>query len=346
MEDNSFVSDQKKWIEIAYWLETRKNISKYIEAAEAVEKVNSILCSAPQDVGGGIGFKYSERYIDTLYNQWQDLCKFTEGIHYEVADLIDVPFAQKIAQLLEELYALNPRDFKTDEKFLFIPVGSSLESLLIKMTDDEKLKQSYESMIDKLNHDEIDTTLAECIAVANYWAEQFEKAEKVQTIVDNYMELHNENWKEYSEDEKLTIINNYATEIGTILNEKGDKKVRQAKIEVNWDINDPDYIKDENGDLEHGEMSDFEISGEVNGNIYINLDWANQSTTNFEAILHTVTHEVRHAYQGQAFYRQQEFNVPEEVANNWHFDKEIEPEYWSRPWEIDARGFSAISQMF
>lgn len=346
MDDNSFVSEQKRWIDIAYWVADRSNISKYIEAAEAVEKVNAILGSAPQDVGGGIGFRYSKKFAENLYYQWQDLCKFTDGIHYEITELIDVPFTQKVSVLLNNLYDLNPKNFKTSEKILFVPIGSSLEKLLINMVDDEKLKQSYKSMVDNLNDDNISLSLIECIEVANYWADQFDKSEKIQTIAEEYMELYNEKWKEYSEEEKLSIINKYAIDIGTILNEKGKKRTKQAKIQVDWNVNNPDYVNDENSKYERGKTGAIEVTGEVNGMIYINYEWTNKSSTGFEMILNVVTHEVRHTYQGQVFYTQQKWDVPESIANKWSFDKEAETDYWRRYWEIDARGFAAISEVF
>lgn len=85
--------------------------------------MNDILRNAPSDVGGTVAFYKSMTDTENIYSQWQELYKFANGIHYEVAELIDIPFVQKLQPILEDLYNLNPKDFRTKKDFLFIPMG-------------------------------------------------------------------------------------------------------------------------------------------------------------------------------------------------------------------------------
>ena len=262
-----------------------------------------------------------------------------------------------MGRLLDDLYSLQLKNFKTDKLFGVLPIGSSLDELLIDMVENAELKKSYEGLIDTLKNDEIEATLEETIAVANYWADQFEKAERIQAIAEEYMTLYDAGWENYSEEERLDILNEYATQIGTILNEIEGEKQKEAQISVDWDINDPEYSTDTNQEDENGSAAWFMTNGMVNGQIYVNYEKTNDSSSDLEFVLETVTHEVRHLYQGQAYYEGDRFGVPESIEDEWKIsdkkedDKEDGKEfdywsYWRKPREMDARAFASVSQAY
>lgn len=343
---NSFTSDQDNWITISAELYKESRVYRYMDAVREIERTNEILRNAPADVGGTVAFYKSMVDAESVYSQWQELYKFANGIHYEVAELIDIPFVQKLQPIVEDLYNLNPKDFRTKKDFLFIPRGSSLEDVLIDMVENEELKKSYQTMIEDLDYDEIDSSLLETMEIADYWAQQFEEAAQIRVIAKQYTDLYEEGWKELTADEKLVILNNYALEIGEVLDEKrwyefwGHKPI---VVSVDWDVNDPNYnIKDnENED----EVAGYSAPLSRNGCIYINYEAKeNESLYDFSFLLDIVTHETRHLYQGQAKLDMEKFGLPNIIGNEWNFVIKTEDDYWLRKWEVDARAFAAITQ--
>ncbi len=333
---NSFTSDQDNWITISAELYKESRVYRYMDAVREIERTNEILRNAPSDVGGTVAFYKSMTDAENIYSQWQELYKFANGIHYEVAELIDMPFVQKLQPILEDLYNLNPKDFRTKKDFLFIPRGSSLEDVLIDMVENEKLKKSYQTMIEDLDYDEIDSSLLETIEIANYWAQQFEEAAQIRVIAKQYTDLYEEGWKELTADEKLVILNNYALDIGEVLDEKrwyefwGHKPI---VVSVDWDVNNPYVDMVEKAD-EYKDVAGNSYPLLREGNIYINQRaQGNDSLYDFAFVLDTVTHETRHLYQGQARYDREKFGLPEVIGSEWHFDENIKPDYWLQPWK-------------
>lgn len=214
------------------------------------------------------------------------------------------------------------------------------------MVENEKLKNSYQTMIDELDNDEIDSSILETIEIANYWTQQFEEAAQIRIIAQNYTALYEENWNDYTADEKMVILNDYAVEIGQVLDEKRWYEFCWHKpivVSVDWDINDPNYQAKDNENED--KVAGYSAPMSRNGCIYINYEaLENESLYDFSFLLKTVTHETRHLYRGQAKFDMEKFGLPEVIGSEWHFDENIKPDYWLQPWEIDARAFAAITQ--
>lgn len=340
MENQSFVSDQKIWIDLAGTWSRRVNVCKFEEGVNAVNEVNQILSAAPGDVGGIIPFSHTIAEAEDVNRGFLIMQEFTNGIHYETTDLIDTPFTQRMGTVMEALYELSPENFRTKKDFLFFKCGSSLQNLLLEMVDSEVLRQSYEAMITELDTDEPSENFIEEIETANYWSVQFEKAAKIRDIANEFLAQHENEWENYSADEKITRLNEYAHQIGDVLDEKrwydffGNTNTIVA---VRWDVNDPNYRPRTTYGYTYSQSRD--------GYVYINFEAATDTAKyTLPFVLDTVTHETRHQYQGQAHHSPERFNLPEDCQTKW-FDRNKYEDYWRRPWEIDARAFAATTQL-
>lgn len=223
---------------------------------------------------------------------------------------------------------------------MFFKSGSSLQNLLLEMVDGEALRQSYEAMIAELDTDEPSETFVEEIETANYWSVQFEKAATIRDIANEFLEKHEDEWENYSADEKITRLNEYAHQIGDVLDEKrwyDFCENTNTVVAVRWNVDAPNYSASVAYGYTYPEARD--------GYVYINSDAVtdtDQYTLPF--VLDTVTHETRHQYQGQAHHSPGRFNLPEDCQTEW-FDWNKYKKYWIRPWEIDARAFAALTQV-
>lgn len=78
--------------------------------------------------------------------------------------------------------------------------------------------------------------------------------------------------------------------------------------------------------------------------IYISDKYGNSPYPlyNLPSVVTTVTHEARHQYQGQAYDDPKQYKLPNYEQTEW-FDRINHPDYWIRPWEIDARAYSGLT---
>lgn len=344
MSNKSFVSDQGLWVDLAGTWSNRITVNNYVDGVRAAEEINHILREAPADVGGEIAFSYTVADAEKLYRDWHILHKFTNGIHYEAVELIDAPFVQKMDPIMQSVYDLNPKDFRTEKNFLFFSRGSSLQDVLLDMVNTEELKVSFASMIGELDNDKPDTLLVEVVSTANYWMVQFEKASEIRSIATDFLAEHEKNWAGYTSERKLELLNEYGLQVGDVLDEHrwydffGGK---DTVTSIDWNIDDTNP---------HGKSSTaygYTYAESRNGKIYINFE----ATTNTDMyslpfLLDTITHESRHQNQGQSHNDPKRFNLPKYNQTEW-FDRIKYPDekYWIRPWEIDARAFSALTQL-
>lgn len=336
---NSLLSDQMIWSDISgEWSLITDKMSKVMDACRETTTINTILANAPADVGGTIEFLHSIADAENLYYQFQVFFRFTDGIHYEADEFIDIPFTQKLRSVLEKVYEVNPKDFRTKNNFLFIPCGNSMEELLIGMVSVESLKESYKTMIDSIDDDVIENDLVEVFETADYWARQYELAAEIREIHNEYIEAYANEWVTLPADKRLSILNEYAVKVGKVIDERNwfTRLFSHELIsKVEWSINDPNY---------NSESTAYAYTRSLSrdGKIYINSDAITNTTKyDLEFLLNTVTHETRHQYQGQAKYRPKTFEIPTTITDNWLHDYSIE--YYIRPWEIDARAFAALS---
>lgn len=342
MEFSSLISDQGVWVKIsAKWSGMTSAIAKIVDACKAIETINNILESSPLDMGGVIAFPHTVYKAEELYHIFQVLFHFVDGIHYEIGELVDNPFMQKIQGLIEEVYELDPKDFRTQRDFLIFSCGNSLEEVLVEMISTEELEESYTTMIKNLNEDFIEEDLLDAFQVADYWKEQYGLAGEIREIHSRYVKSYKEEWENLSPEGKLAVLNEYAVEIGVVLDKRSwiTRVVdHEIIVEVNWNIKDP---RAEGYQTAYA----YTYSRSRDGLIYLNVDaMTDTSKYDLEFLLNVITHETRHQYQGQAKYDANTFEIPTIITDTWWAEENTN--YYTRPWEIDARAFAAITSSY
>ena len=167
MANKSFISVHDEWKDIASRWRRLTDIEEYKESVRATEEINYILQNAPSDLGGSIPFGHTVGEADELCYKHNKIEQFTNSIHYEVVDLLEEQFVRQLDPVLQSLYDLSPKEFRTKGDFLFVSRGSSLQELLVDMVDTKDLRDSYNAMIDNLDKDEVSEDLNETINIVN-----------------------------------------------------------------------------------------------------------------------------------------------------------------------------------
>lgn len=346
MVARTFISDQPDWINgpSANWVGMGINTSDSFEPAlTAAENVNDILNTAPSDLGGPITIGITQAELVKLREDFMVIKSFADAIHYEVAELIDVPFAQKLEPVVQQSYDLSPENFRTEKNILFVPRGKSLQELISGVIEDDALKKDFESKVKSLNDDEVRQDLKDVMDDARFWAEEFEKAEVISAIQRKFIEDHAAEWDNLSRDERIELIEEYAIAVGRALDEKhfydffrGDPIAR----DVIWGLEDPGYTPN------LADSWGWTYPSRRDGLIYINDNFAtgNPPNNDLNMLLNTVTHETRHQYQNQVVHDTGRFDTPSSLVGRFDRDNAINTNerYWRRPVEIDARGFAAL----
>lgn len=347
MVARTFISDQPDWlIPAEIWNGMNEHTSNNFEPAlTAAENVNDTLGTA-DDLGGPITIGITQAELVKLREDFMVIKSFIDGIHYEVAELIDVPFTQKLEPVLQQSYDLNPESFRTEKDFFSIPRGESLQELISSVIVDETTKSKILAMIETLDGDEISQDLKDAIADARFWAEEFEKAEVISAIQQRFYEEHADEWDSLSKDERIELLEEYAIEIGRVLDEKQWYEFfrgNEILSDVRWHSENP----------ESGSPTAFgyTYSARRDGIIYINDDFAtgNPPKYDFSKVINTVTHETRHQYQNQVVHNTERFDTPSSIVSRLDRDNAINtgsPTYWEKPIEVDARGFAALCSFY
>lgn len=338
MSKQFLVSEQGIWCDIGAMWSSKNSVYKFIDAVNAINISKDILKDATSGIDDDIEFSYTVEDAEDIFYNWQIIEKFVNGIHYEATEIIDIPFAQGMNNVLQALYELNPKDFRTKKDFLFFKCGYSIQELLIDAVEVEELKSSYNSLIEDLDCDEMEDSFIETFKTANYWDEQFVEMNQISQIAENYLVSYSGEWETYSSDEKLLILNQYALDISEVMEEEGKYGIGDNSIivSVKWNVDDPNYDPQSNAFA-------YTYASSRDGIIYLNEEArTNTDLYNMSFLLETVTHEARHQYQGHAKYEPEQYSLPTNLGNDWLNDYNIK--YWERPWEIDARGYAAISQ--
>ncbi|WP_455717534.1 hypothetical protein [Anaerosporobacter sp.] len=340
--NKSLVSDSNIWIDIAgAWSRCSKEPSEnFSEGLRAVDTINNILGNAPSDVGGTINLGVTINEVNELLIKWDQVQNFTNSIHYEIAEIVDLPYTKKANQVMEDVYNLSPQDFRTEENILIWERGESLEELLVKIITDSTAKASYEALVNLLDNDIPDAKFEEIMKDTHYWLVEFEKNHKIREYAAEFIKKHQSKWDSYSHKEKIKLLNDYAVEIGKCMdNEKWYDFFTGHKIvtSVEYATSDPHYDPTSTA---YG----YTYAQSKDGKIYISDKYGNSSDPlyNLPSVVTTVTHEARHQYQGQAYDDPKRYNLPNYEQTEW-FDRINHPGYWLRPWEIDARAYSGLS---
>ena len=315
------------------------------EAQPTYERINAILAGAPNsiDIGGEIDITLTSGEIEELSEAQHTIKMFLDSIHYEIAELVDIPFAQALEPVMEEAYQLSPRDFRTRSNFLGIQRGSSLEDLIVATITDEDLRRDFAEKTRNLDEDVPSQNLLDILNEARFWAREFENASAIREIQEAFINDHAAQWDNLSGDERLALMNEYAIAVGRVMDKRGFWdwfRGNPIAREVRWFSQDPN-----DPNLPPGIILGY-IHPVGDGIIYMHDAFAvgDLSIFDLNQALNTLTHEVRHQYHIQAVNDSKRFNSAS-VVSIWDLDNQGE-DYWIRPIEIDARAFAALSTSF
>jgi hypothetical protein len=325
---NDWVALAKKW---GYNYNLTKYMNEMFAAFKAINEVNAIIVDSKlSDLGGQISlsclFKSTPKTLDEHLLIMSD---FTDSIHYEIAEYIDVPFTQAVGNAMSNAYTLNPKDFKTSGG-VFGFGSKSLESLITDIIDDDNLKKNLKEQFKDLNEDEIPENLKEIIDDANYWAKEFEKAGKIRDLQKAFLDECGTKWDSMTEDKRKKALRRYARKVGIVL---GDGK----------DIVGGAFFYSDNFDTSYGSHIPI-LYGDLIGLNNNNID--GNPNRSLKDILNTVVHECRHRQQSVESNNLLRSNNSRE--NEWrsgfleYLYNENMDYYWTNSIEEDARAFAAL----
>lgn len=345
MSTSDFKSNLGEWVNSArYWFGTAVFfVDEMLPAWRAVEMVNNILSLAPSEMWGEIPINLTEAKIREFGDHWMIMKEFADSIHYEAEELIDVPFIQSLNGVLSDVYGLDPKDIKVNKKFLgFIPyAGDNLWELISDVINDETLKNDLLDKFEELDSDEISDEFQQIIVNANYWAGEFDKAEKIRNLQQDFLDQYEENWLNMTPEERKKVLNEYAVKVGRCYDDPKRWRIPK-KIVSGLEVDSED----------DGYGYTYSRSP-TNNRIYVSgafMDSDNSEllSYNLQKALNTVNHESRHQYQGEAAYlNPQRYNLPSNIKDEWNqaFDGYKDPgyDYWRSPIEVDARAIAALA---
>lgn len=336
MLNNNFRSNQIGW---AYPVNNNWSRGSLVEnntsGYNSLQEINNVLGSAPSDVGGQISSGPTLTEIDTLNERRVLMKSFTDAIHYEVAERIDVPFSQQVQPIVEGLYELSPESFKTDDKFLWIfPAGKSLQNLLLGTIEDPDLKKSFKEQLELLDEDSVsdNPSLVDNFKASDFWAREFENTRVVMELTRDFMQVHEGQWETYAPDKQKTLLEKFATDIATAM---GGQTI---PITVNFDSS----------------MNGFG-SASPGGTIKINEEFRTGENPSyaFVKMINTVVHETRHEYQYDVNNNPDLYGATSSIKDGMDinlYQNTNNPGvtfqmYYEQPMEIDARAIGGLAQM-
>jgi hypothetical protein len=314
--------------------------------SKALQGANEVITAA-RTIGLSPRIDVTEFEINELGRRQQLMINTTESIHYEVDELIDNPFVRRISTLMENVYALKPRDLTVQDTD---PSGASvsyrLDMLLpeIVVFVDIELFRDFMEKSAALNTDSVPADFNIIMGVALYWQREYKKAHIINQIIkEMFTDEVRTDWKKMNSEERLAILEQYARRIGRVM---GDGV--EIVSSVNYDPETTGGNVTTWYDRDTGTLVDRE--GKVNIATYYGKNIYGYS---LDAALEAVTHEVRHEYQAAVKLDSQSIistndgvnaitpviPVPKSLIKDWN-DRSIE--YFERPIEIDARAFAGL----
>jgi hypothetical protein len=334
--------------EISFWLDnpTRNwsgmgSVSNRFEAGfHAVSRLNRILENAPRDVGGPIAFRITPNRLDNLRIRRLILKTFVDSIHYEIAERVDMPFAKSLEHVMETVYDLKPENFRVRKDGLFASSGQSLKTLLLSITADEEIRKAFLEQIEMLEDSEPDYSMQVAIAEAKYWIAEFEKAEDIHLLAQDFIDKNERDWPSKTPEERKALLQEYAISAGEVMDNPKwydffgfHKPIVRA---VAWISEDPNAG---GSTTAYG----YTYAQSRNGIVYLNDSFGTGDPAEFDMhkALNTVTHETRHQYQAAADVDTTRYNTPESLSEAWFNSKY--KDYWKKPIEVDARAFAGLA---
>lgn len=327
-------SSSEKWLEISEVLFTKfsdgtTSLYKALEyAKDAIAKVD-----AAGDVGSlQLSISYDD--IDALNEKRGKLVSFANGIHYEVSQLVDQPFSEKMCRLAEKVYDLDPSDIKVGTYACpGVDFCQTLTALISSGIKDAELSADFQEKVESLDYDEPSYDLSQAMIEAKYWEKEYQKSIKCGKIADQIFTRDiRKNWDTMLPGERKVVIEAYKNEIGTILGEGSNITPERVRYD---------------------DMEGFGISS--SGYITISQSFVDNPIMKYsvDKVIDTLTHEMRHQYQKQVKADPEKYGAPDNVYSDWSLpyippddDKFLYLQYYSQPVEEDAKAFAALSRLY
>lgn len=326
-------SSSEKWLEISEVLFTKfsdgtTSLYTALECArDAIAKVD-----AAGDVGSlQLSISYDD--IDALNEKRRKLVSFANGIHYEVSQLVDQPFSEKMCRLAEKVYDLDPSDIKVGTYACpGVDFCQTLTALISSGIKDAELSADFQEKVESLDYDEPSYDLSQAMIEAKYWEKEYQKSIKCGKIADQIFTMDiRMNWDTMLPGERKVVVEAYKNEIGTILGEGSNITLEQVRYDAKG------------------------FGGSGDGVIYINQSFIDNPVENYsvDKMIDTLTHEMRHQYQHQVKADPEKYGAPDNVYSDWSLEyissDDLEKpylQYYSQPVEEDAKAFAALSRLY
>lgn len=299
---------------------------KGVECLAAINDAKTVL-----DGADGLSSFTVYKTDDDIEEHVEDLRRFVyfcNAIHYEISEFVDTPFSTKMSNLVEDIIAMNPSEYKyVKSKILFWNNYMSLTDLISSTITDPNLQTSFNNMYTDLDEDEVSDALAKSIEEARFWEGQFELAERIDDATDAFFtpELRAQ-WPYLTEDERKAYVEEFKNILGEIYGDGvnlvpnavtftesgygcayGDNHIGVA----------PEFVTDPNG-------------------MY-----------SLDKLIDTMTHEMRHRYQdinANATDSVVAENIRDEWTQPYIGSSTNYHDYYHQPVEEDAKAFAALAQ--
>ena len=201
-------SAQESWIDISmnlYRGQSRTALKELYEIDDEIRILKARLKTFDETVN--INCNVTFDMLEDLNEKGRRLISFADGIHYELSYLIDNPFSVAMGNIVEAVYALNPKDITiSTADSSGTETTYSLENLISADIYDAGLKADFEARVGALNTDEISYDLSQALLEGDYWESEYEKAIKISEVQNEVFtdEIRN-NWNNISDSEKKKL---------------------------------------------------------------------------------------------------------------------------------------------
>ncbi len=319
------------------WLRISENL--FISYGEFIDYIDTAWksCEQLKDIFDreGIDFEY-DLNLDTL-EEWntdrEKLIYMANGIFYEMSELVDVPFALRISDLLEKAVEINPTDITlADFNMAGVKEVVSLSNVFSQCIVDEELKTEFNDRCLRLNDDIVSFKSENANIEAEFWAKEYEKAELCSVAANKiFTEEIREGWYELDDESKLKLVNRYKTEVAIILSE--GNPIYGISVE---------FIEADMGVYGHSQGDRIELNNDFIDDPHLLYD--------VDKLIDNITHEMRHQYQGWVSSAPDMYGATEGIADDFNIDNykdsgevKVYSEYYTQEMEIDSKGFAALT---